>query len=370
MVKLKKFFNYFKTNRNFQNGVFTIIGGGILNFLMGAVYSISTLAVYEISYIKAKGGSIDIYHLTFYYPLENFFQCISSFISGSIYKKIGLHLTNLIGIIILLFGYLLMYLSASLFLDLTSVILSGIGTGIILFPSTANAIEWFTNKNGLIIGIMESMISFGSFFFCLLGEKIINENGNESNNIDNLYNYEIGKKFKDFMIILIIIIIVGSILSFILMKDKKSEMEKYYKFHKEIDNINKNTQKNKNEINIDNDKEKNKKDLIEENKNNNIKENNNKIEELIDNKLNEEINQKIQNNNNINKLDETVMKTLENNQNGVIQVQNKNNNNNNNKNIESVKSKEKNNQKRLRQLATSPNKSLLLNSFFSYFLKI
>ena len=364
MVKLKKFFNYFKTNRNFHNGVFKIIGGGILNFLMGAVYSISTLAVYEISYIKAKGGSIDIYHLTFYYPLENFFQCISSFISGSIYKKIGLHFTNLIGIIILLFGYLLMYLSASLFLDLTSVILSGIGTGIILFPSTANAIEWFTNKNGLIIGIMESMISFGSFFFCLLGEKIINENGNESNNIDNLYNYEIGKKFKDFMIILIIIIIVGSILSFILMKDKKSEMEKYYKFHKEIDNINKNTQKNKNEINIDNDKEKNTKDLIEENKNNNNKENNNKIEELIDNKLNEEINQKIQNNNNnINKLDETIMKTLENNQNGVIQVQNKNNNNNNNKNIESVKSKEKNNQKRLRQLIKLSIKTKRLTLF-------
>ena len=385
MVNLKQCFNLIKKDKNFKKGFLTLIGGGILNFLIGAVYSISTLAVYEISYIKAKGGSIDIYHLTFYWPLEMFFQCIAAFISGTVYKKIGLHFTNIIGIIILLLGYLLMYISKSLFQDLTSVILSGVGTGIILYPSTTNAIEWFKNRNGLIVGIMESMISFGSFFFCLLGEKVINKYGVESNDVNNLYDYEIGKKFKDFLIILIFCIIVGSILSFFLMSEKKrSEKEEYYTFQKEINNINKIEQENKkeNDNNVNNDdinKQKIQRDLIEEdNENKNNKENkenienkednnninNNKKEELIDNQLNEEINQKLQNNNNnANKKDETVINKISNNQHEEIPVQDENNSPNNNANTESKKAKENNNQKVIRKLIKLSIKSKRLILF-------
>ena len=331
MKKLKKIFKTIINDKNFLKGLSTLFGGVILNFLIGAVYSLSTLAIYEISYIKAKGGSIDIYHLTFYWPLEMFFQCISAFLSGSVYKKIGLHLTNVIGVIILELSYVLMYFSLSLFQDLTSVILSGIGTGIILYPSTTNAIEWFENRSGLIVGIMESMISFGSFFFCLLGEKVINKNGVESNDIDNLYNYEIGKKFKDFLIILILCVIVGFILSLILMKEKKKiDKKEYYTLHKEVNNNNKNEKENveKNAKENNNENEINKKDLIIENKETmeNKEEKNNKVEELIDNQLIEKINEKV--NNNV--KDETAVHNLNKIQHVEIPVANNNNNNINN----------------------------------------
>ena len=349
MVKLKQLFNLIKKDKNIQRGLLTLIGGGILNFLIGAVYSISTLAVYEISYIKAKGGSIDIYHLTFYWPLEMFFQCIAAFLSGTVYKRIGLHFTNLIGLIILELGYLLMYFSKSLFIDLTSVILSGIGTGIILYPSTTNAIEWFKNRNGLIVGIMESMISFGSFFFCLVGEKMINKNGVESNDVDNLYDFEIGKKFKDFLIMLIICIIFGACLSFFLMREKKrSEQEDYYTFQKEMNNIrNELANKNQNDINKQNNNNINKKDLIEENKDNKEGTNNKKVKELIDNQLKDEMNQKENNdnnnNNNLNKNDETMMNKLQKDHQEEIQVSD------NNKNTEQKKETESHNQKMLRK---------------------
>ena len=333
MKKLKKVFKTIINDKNFLKGLSTLFGGVILNFLIGAVYSLSTLAIYEISYIKAKGGSIDIYHLTFYWPLEMFFQCISAFLSGSVYKKIGLHLTNVIGVIILELSYVLMYFSLSLFQDLTSVILSGIGTGIILYPSTTNAIEWFENRSGLIVGIMESMISFGSFFFCLLGEKVINKNGVESNDIDNLYNYEIGKKFKDFLIILILCVIVGFILSLILMKEKKKiDKKEYYTLHKEVNNNNKSENEKENvEENVkenNNENKINKKDLIIENKETmeNKEEKNNKVEELIDNQLIEKINEKV--NNNV--KDETAVHNLNKIQHVEIPVANNNNNNINN----------------------------------------
>ena len=333
MKKLKKVFKTIINDKNFLKGLSTLFGGVILNFLIGAVYSLSTLAIYEISYIKAKGGSIDIYHLTFYWPLEMFFQCISAFLSGSVYKKIGLHLTNVIGVIILELSYVLMYFSLSLFQDLTSVILSGIGTGIILYPSTTNAIEWFENRSGLIVGIMESMISFGSFFFCLLGEKVINKNGVESNDIDNLYNYEIGKKFKDFLIILILCVVVGFILSLILMKEKKKiDKKEYYTLHKEVNNNNKSENEKENvEENVkenNNENKINKKDLIIENKETmeNKEEKNNKAEELIDNQLIEKINEKV--NNNV--KDETAVHNLNKIQHVEIPVANNNNNNINN----------------------------------------
>ena len=364
MVKLKQCINRIIKDKNLLKGISTLIGTGILNFIMGAVYSLSTLAVYELSYIKGKGGSVDIYLLTFYLPVEMIFQCITSFFSGTLYKKIGLHLTDFFGGIILLLGYIIMYFSVNFFLDIISVILSGIGTGIILYPSTANAIEWFKNGNGLIVGIMESMISLGSFFYCFLGEKIINEKSVESNDIDNLYDFEIGQKFKDFMLILIICVILSFLLSFFLMKEKKKfDKENYYDFQKENNsnnnlNVNQHNPNIKEDINDNNNDKKNsnfKKDLIEENKENNDvndsidtnngkEENNNKIEELIDPNENK--------NNNINKKneEETVKQNLQQIQHQQIPVTNNElKNENNNKNSQSNKNKETQKQLKLKQ---------------------
>ena len=383
MVKLKQCINRIIKNKNLLKGISTLIGTGILNFIMGAVYSLSTLAVYEISYIKGRGGLIDIFHLTFYWPVEMIFQCISSFFSGSVYKKIGLHLTDLIGGIILLLGYILMYFSVNFFQDLISVILSGIGTGIILYPSTANAIEWFKNGNGLIVGIMEAMISLGSFFFCFLGEKIINNKGVESNDEDNLYDFDTGKKFKDFMLVLIICVLASFILSFLLMiEKKKSDKENYYDFQKENNNNmnmqqNLNNKENINENNNNNKKNENiQKDLIEENKENiEVNENNDSIEtnenneskeEEKNNKIEELIDQNNDKNNNISIInnDETVKNKLQQINNQEIPASHKEmNNENNNQKPQSIKDKEIQKQLKLKQAIKLAIKSKRLTLF-------
>ena len=210
---------------NFTKGISTLIGASLINFLVGAIYSLCTLSVYEISYIKGIGGSISIEHLTFYYPVEVFFQCISAFISGIIYKRIGLHKTNFIGISILCFGYFIMYLSKNFFMDIIAIIFGGIGTGIILYPSTTNSYEWFKDHNGIIVGIMETMISLGSFFFAFIGEKIINKEEIPSNDEDNLYDISIGKRIKIYLIVQITSLISVYFLSLILMYEKNKNKE-------------------------------------------------------------------------------------------------------------------------------------------------
>ena len=44
------------------------------------------------------------------------------------------------------------------------MIIGVIGTRINFYPSTTNAYEWFKHNTGAIVGIIETMISFGSFF--------------------------------------------------------------------------------------------------------------------------------------------------------------------------------------------------------------
>ena len=223
-ARFKKIYMKMK-DKNFSKGISTLIGASFLNFLVGSIFSLCTLSVYEISYIKGKGGSIKIEHLTFYYPIEIFFQCMSAFISGIIYKKYGLHKTNFIGVSILTFGYYSMYLSSSLIMDLISMILGGIGTGIIFYPSTTNSYEWFKEHNGIIVGIMETMISLGSFFFSFIGERIINKDKIPSNNKDNLYSFEVGKRIKIYLVFQIICLVCAFILSYLLMHERKNNIE-------------------------------------------------------------------------------------------------------------------------------------------------
>ena len=207
---------------SFRKGFSSVIGAIIMSFFMGAIYAISTLAIYQISYIKAKGGSIKIEHITYYYPIELFFQCVSSFFSGIIYKKLKLHVTNLLGVTTVIISYYIMYLSNHFALDVLSIIIGGIGTGIILYPSTTNAYEWFPENNGLIVGILETTISLGSFFWAFFGEKIINNEQIVSDEETNLYPLHIAIKIKLYLIILIIGWLVAYILSFIITYERKN----------------------------------------------------------------------------------------------------------------------------------------------------
>lgn len=212
---------------NFLKGISTVFGAILVNLIVGSIFGLCTLVVYQVSYIKGidPDNFITIDHLSFYYPFEVIFQCLSSFLTGMIEKKIGLHLTNLLGFTILGLGYFTMYLSKNFFIDILSMILGGIGTGIIYYPSTKNACLWFMKHSGLVIGIIETTISLGSFLFALIGEKIINIDEVPSHEDDDLYDLEIGKNIKNYLIVQIICLIGVFILSFLLMFMKKEEIE-------------------------------------------------------------------------------------------------------------------------------------------------
>jgi len=215
-------------DRYFLKGLSTLIGASLINFLAGSIFSLCQLVVYEISYIYHFNpkSQISTVKEAFYYPVEVFFQCLASIFSGLLYKAIGLHYTNLLGVGILCLGYLIINLSNSFVFDMFGMVFGGIGTGIIYYPSTANACEWFMDNNGIVIGIIETMISLGSFFFNLIGEKVINPEQQKSDEKSKFYSKEIGKNFKTFLLYLIAFSVVLYILSSLLMFTKRKNTSK------------------------------------------------------------------------------------------------------------------------------------------------
>lgn len=221
--------SYFK-DKEFLKGLSTVIGAIFVNLIAGSIFPLNSLAVYEISYIRHVDpeSTITVDNLIFYYPFEIFFQCLSSFACGIIEKKIGLYYTNFLGFSIYGLGYFTMYLSRSFAADILSMILCGIGNGIIYYPSTKNACMWFPNHMGIVMGIMETMISIGSFIFSVMGEHVINREAIESNE-EQIYDKEISLRMKTYLIIqiacLIGVYIISSLMTFI-PRVKPEEVEK------------------------------------------------------------------------------------------------------------------------------------------------
>ena len=235
-------------DRYFLKGLSTLIGASLINFLAGSIFSMCQLVIYEISYIhhfNAK-SKISTVKEAFYYPVEVFFQCLASIFSGLLYKMVGLHYTNLIGVGILCIGYLIIFLSNSFTFDMFGMIFGGIGTGIIYYPSTANACEWFMDNNGIVIGIIETMISLGSFFFNLIGEKVINPKQERSEEKSKLYSREIGKNFKTFTLYLLTFSIILYILSTLLMFTKRKNSSKQININLLLSDDNENENENEN----------------------------------------------------------------------------------------------------------------------------
>ena len=93
------------------------------------------------------------------------------------------------------------YISNRFFLDMISSSLFGISMSILYFPSGINACKYFLNHIGIINGILETSLSIGTTVFTYIGEELINPDRVPSDPTDHLYNEEIAKKVKTYILI-------------------------------------------------------------------------------------------------------------------------------------------------------------------------
>ncbi len=97
-----------KTNM-LKNGILSVIGASIINLIYPSIFSICTFVVYQTSYIKNRGGNVNINHTIFYYPVVLLFQSIIGLLGGYIYTRIEVHWSNFLGSALVILGSLLLY---------------------------------------------------------------------------------------------------------------------------------------------------------------------------------------------------------------------------------------------------------------------
>ena len=228
-----------KKDPNTIFGILSLIGTGMLCFVVPSLSSFHTFAVYQTSYIKHNGGEASVTYTMFYYPVTLFIQSIMGLVAGIIFAKLGVHWSNLVGCVIYILAAFIMYSSARFYLDMISSILYGISCAILAFPSTINTCKYFMNRVGLVNGIIATLQSIGTTFFTYIGEQMINPEKVQSDPKDHLYNKEISSRVKYFLLLQIFCILGSFIVCEMLIKtyDENNKEECGIKFLFKINEI-------------------------------------------------------------------------------------------------------------------------------------
>jgi hypothetical protein len=238
-----------KKDPNTLFGILCLIGTCIICFVFPSLFSFHTFCVYQTSYIKHNGGDAIVTYTMFYYPVTLFFQSIFGLIAGIVFAKLGVHWSNLIGSAIYILAGVIMYISARFYLDMISSVLYGIACAILAFPSIVNTCKYFMSSVGLINGIIATSQSLGTTLFTYIGEQMINPDRVQSDPIDHLYNAEISKNVKKFLLLQIFCVLGSFIICEMLTKtyDEKNKEEFSIKFLFRVNEIKKLCNKKKNE---------------------------------------------------------------------------------------------------------------------------
>jgi MFS family permease len=195
--------NYLNKNST-KNGILSVIGAITHKLGISSIWIIANLATYIISYLKQNDKENTFLGQTlcyFFNPILTTTLNIFMPICGILEFKLGCQRAIILGGLVIMAGYGLMFVSKSIFLDFFCIFLFGIGLSISTTLSTKNAIQYFFNQRGAISGILELISSGLSATHNKIAESMINPGGAEPGPIegdkgskDNYYSPEISEK--------------------------------------------------------------------------------------------------------------------------------------------------------------------------------
>ena len=199
--------NYLNKNST-KNGILSIIGAITHKLGISSIWVIANLATYVISYHRRKDPDNEFLSLNlcyFFNPILTTTLYIFMPICGILEFKLGCQRAIILGALVIMLGYGLLYISPSIFLDFFCIFLFGIGLSISTTLSTKNAIQYFFNQRGAISGILELISSGLSATHNKIAESMINSGGEEPNSIngsdDLFYEKEIAEKVLNFFML-------------------------------------------------------------------------------------------------------------------------------------------------------------------------
>jgi MFS family permease len=179
----KKATEKYLDKNSFKNGVLSVVGALLHKFGISSLWVISNLATYLISYLKkyeAEDSTFLSLNLSYFFnPILTTTLNIFMPICGILEFKLGVQRAIILGALVNMLAYTILYVSHNIFLDFLGIFLFGIGLSISTTLSTKNAIQYFFNQRGTISGVLELISSALSATHNKIAETIINPDGEE-----------------------------------------------------------------------------------------------------------------------------------------------------------------------------------------------
>ena len=192
--------NYLNKNST-KNGILSLIAAITHKLGISSIWIIANLATYIISYLKQNDKDNTFLGQTlcyFFNPILTTTLNIFMPICGILEFKLGCQRAIILGGLVIMSGFGLLFISKNIFIDFFCIFLFGIGLSISTTLSTKNAIQYFFNQRGAISGILELISSGLSATHNKIAESMINPNGEEPTPIpgdkgskDNYYSLEL-----------------------------------------------------------------------------------------------------------------------------------------------------------------------------------
>ena len=142
----------------------------------------------------------------FYLPTLVLIEYISFLPSGYLLKLIGTRFTTLLGLILTLIHYIILYFIHNFWTGLVAMGIFGCGIGLGYFPLLTTSWQYFPDKKGLLSGIILSCFGSAAFIWTWIGDNMINPKKLEVEK-SGYYCHEISIKINDFWKIMIFVVI-------------------------------------------------------------------------------------------------------------------------------------------------------------------
>ena len=148
-------------NSKKANGIMTVIGGLLLNFISGNIMNWGALLPYVTSYLSSTNSNVSSSLVYDTQPFSMVAEVLGAMIAPTLSKKLGVRLCLLLGGLLISVAYLLSSVISTpcLFVLAYSGFL-GIGTGIICVTSLQPSWEYFPESKGKVTGVI--MVGYGS----------------------------------------------------------------------------------------------------------------------------------------------------------------------------------------------------------------
>ena len=128
----------------------SIIGSLFHQFTLFSLFAFANICV---RYGEKKYPNVKEIAFFFLYPICVIYMCLACFLGGISLRKLGIHLSIILGCISICLCSFLLLITNNIYLDYFVIIFYGLGFGISMTSSVSNACMYYPENRGLITAI-------------------------------------------------------------------------------------------------------------------------------------------------------------------------------------------------------------------------